>query len=128
MRWRSVEVIVKFLGIFAMIPLRVRQAENSFFQDWVLTIPQCERQAQPLLVIAESGDAVFAPAISAAASMVVRQIIPGRASRRIILANCAPLSLRQIGSEELPVGSTGVGKSLFFQVHFLEVNQIDGSP
>ena len=40
MRWKVVEMIIKFFYIFSMIPFAVMQAKQAFFQNWVVTIPQ----------------------------------------------------------------------------------------
>jgi hypothetical protein len=65
-RRRGVEVIVIFLHVLAVISLRARQAEKPLLQERIAFIPQHERQAETLLVVADAGNAVFAPAIGAA--------------------------------------------------------------
>ena len=51
MRRRAVEVEVVFLDVLAVIALAVGQAEQAFLEDRVLSIPQGQGEAQPLLVV-----------------------------------------------------------------------------
>ena len=46
------------------------------------------------MIVADAGQAVFAPAIGAAAGVIVRQIIPGRAAGAIIFADAYPIDAR----------------------------------
>jgi hypothetical protein len=61
------------------------------------------REAEAAFAVGEAEQAVLAPAIGAAARVVVREIIPAIAVGRIILAHRAPLPLGQIGPPALPV-------------------------
>src|SRR5579863_137613 len=99
-----------------MIPLLVGQPEKALLQNGVLFIPQCQAEANMLVPIAETGDAVFSPAIRAGARMIVREIIPRVAIRAVVLAHRAPLPLRQIRTPALPMGhARGAGpQPLFF--------------
>src|ERR1035441_10247874 len=56
-----------------------------------------------LPLVREAEQAVFAPTIGAAAGMVVREVIPDRAVRRIILPHGGPLALGEIGAPAFPV-------------------------
>jgi hypothetical protein len=56
-----------------MISFGVRQPEQPFFQNWVASIPQAQRQAQALPVIADAGEPVFSPAVRPGAGLVVRE-------------------------------------------------------
>src|SRR6202012_1817607 len=62
-----------------------------------------ERKTQPALAVAQSEQAVFAPPISAAARVLVRKVFPALAGRRIVLADCPPLPLRQVRTPPFPV-------------------------
>src|SRR5262249_6002260 len=75
---------------------------------------QREREAQPALAIADPEQAVLAPAIHAAARVVVREVRPAVARTRVVLAHGAPLALRQVRAPAPPVGhAPGVlGQSL----------------
>ena len=75
-----------------MIPLGIGQAEKTFFQKGIFFIPKSNRETDVLVAIAETGDAVFAPAIRSRTRMVVRKIVPGVAVRAVIFANRSPLA------------------------------------
>jgi hypothetical protein len=60
-----VEVEIILLDIFAVVALAVGQAEETLLQDWVPAIPERHAKAQPLLIIADTGQTVLTPAIRA---------------------------------------------------------------
>ena len=82
MRGRGVEVVVELLDVFAVVAFAAGQPEEPLFEDRVLAVPQGQGKAEALLVVADAGDAVFAPAVGAAAGVVVGEIIPGGRRRR----------------------------------------------
>src|SRR5437867_1160662 len=102
MCWRGVEVIVQLLGVFSMVALVVRQAKDAFLQNRVFSVPQSERKTKALLVIADPGDAVLAPAIRAAAGVVVGHVFPGVAVWTVVLAHGAPLAFGQVRPPKFP--------------------------
>ena len=65
-----------------------------------MAVPQGERKAQPLLLIADSREAVFAPAICPAARVVVGKVVPGIAIGGIIFAHCSPLAFAEVRPPE----------------------------
>ena len=79
-RRRRIEIEVDLFDVFGVIAFVPVEAEEPLLEDRVLPIPKGRRKAEPALPIANSQQAVFAPAIRAAASMVVREIIPTLAS------------------------------------------------
>ena len=97
-----VEVVVELLDVLAMIALAVAQAEHALLQDRVLAVPQRDGQAQVLLGVAKPADPVLAPAIGAAACLVMRQVVPGVAIGAVVLAHRAPLALAHIGAPFAP--------------------------
>ncbi len=99
---RRVQVVVVLLHVLAVVALRVRQSEQSFFQERVFAVPECERQAQPLFRVADAGESVLAPAIGTAACVVVRKVVPRVSIRRVVLAHRSPLALADIRSPEPP--------------------------
>ncbi len=119
MRRGRVEVVIQFLHVFAVIALRIRQAEQPFLENRILAVPQRQRETEVLFVVADAGDAVFAPAISPAARIVMRKIIPRRAARRIIFAHRAPLPFGKIRAEKFPLHFAGMifREPLFFRIH-----------
>ena len=63
----------------------------------------------------DAGDAVLAPAIGAAAGVVVREVVPGVAVRAVVLAHRAPLALAQVRPPRLPALAVRVlGQTLCF--------------
>src|SRR5215472_12672535 len=99
---RAVEVIVDLLDVLAVVALGVGQSEQALLEDRVLAVPQRQRHAKIEMLVAEAGDPILAPAIGAAARLVVRQIIPGGAVFAVVLAHRAPLPLAEIGPPEPP--------------------------
>ena len=99
---RGVEIVVQLLDVLAVIPFRIRQAEQPLLENRIVTVPQGQRQAEPLLIVAEARQAVFAPAIGAAAGNVVREIGPGVFVFAIVLADGSPLTLAQISAPFAP--------------------------
>src|SRR5205085_7995886 len=65
-----------------------------------------QAEAPEQLVVAESSDAVLAPAIGTAARVIMWEMIPGSAAGAVILANRSPLALAQICAPTLP-GNAG---------------------
>ena len=55
------------------------------------------------MAIADAGEAVFVPAVGARPRVVVREVVPGRAVRAVVLAHRAPGALAQIRPPALPV-------------------------
>jgi hypothetical protein len=101
-RRRRVEVVVLLLHVLAVVALGVRQSEQALLQYRVTPVPERERQADTLVVIAQTREAVFPPAVGAAARVVVREVVPGFARRAVILAHGAPLPFAQVGAEATP--------------------------
>ena len=102
MRRRAVEVEVVLLHVLAVIALAVGQAEQALLEDRVLAVPEREREAEPLLVVGDAGQAVLAPVIGARARLVVAEVIPGVAVFAVVLAHGAPLPLAEVGPPFLP--------------------------
>ncbi len=99
---RAVEVEVVLLHILAVVALAVGQSEEPLLENRILSVPQGQRKAEPLLVIGNAGDAVFAPAISPRAGMIVGEEIPGVTILAIVLADGAPLAFAQVGPPFFP--------------------------
>ena len=51
----------------------------------------------------EAGEAVLAPAVGPRAGMVVRQVLPRRAVRAVVLAHGPPLALAEVRAPVVPV-------------------------
>ena len=101
-RRRAVEVEVVLLDVLAVVALAVGQPEGTLLEDRVLAVPQRQREAQHLVVVADAGQAVLAPAVGARPRLVVGEVVPGVAVVAVVLAHRAPLPLAQVGSPLLP--------------------------
>ena len=128
MRGGGIQIEVMLLDVLAVIALRIGQSEQALLQNRIAPVPQCQRQAHALFGIRESRDAVLAPAIGAAARVIVREVFPGGAARAVILADGAPLAFAQIRTPVLPaLGSGDLGEqSLALDVHVLCSLRLDG--
>ncbi len=62
---RAVEIEVVFLYVFTMVAFAVGQAEEPLLENWILAVPQGQREAEMLFVIGNARDAVLAPAVGA---------------------------------------------------------------
>ncbi len=103
MRGSVVEVKVAFLYVLAVIALFAREAKETFFEEWITAIPQGDGEADLLVAVADSGQAVFIPAVGSGAGVVVREIIPGVAVGAVVLADRAPGAFAEVGSPAFPV-------------------------
>ena len=102
-RRRRIEIEVALLDVLAVVAFRPAQAEEPLLQNRVAPVPQGDREAEPPFPITQAEQAVFAPAVRAAARVVVREIVPGRPVLGVILADRSPLPLGEIGPPALPV-------------------------
>ena len=101
-RRRAVEVEVVLLHVLAVVALAVGESVEALLQDRVALVPQRQREAQPLLVVADSAETVLAPLVGARARLVMREVVPGVAVFAVVLADRAPLPLAEVGSPFLP--------------------------
>ena len=101
-RRRRVDVEVVLLDVLAVVALAVGEPEETFLQDRVALVPERQREAQALLVVADPAQTVFAPAIGAGARLLVTEVIPGVAVGAVVLAHRAPLPLAEVGPPALP--------------------------
>src|SRR5262249_23730542 len=76
-------------------------------QDRIAAVPERQREAEVLHAIAEAGDPVLAPAVGAAARVIVGEVVPRRPAGAVVLAHGPPLALAQVGSPVLPRGVGG---------------------
>ncbi len=106
-RGRAVEVEVVLLDVLAVVAFAVGQTEGALLQDRVTAVPQRQREAQHLVVVADAGQAVLAPAVGARTRLVVAEVVPGVAVGAVVLAHRAPLALAQVRAPFLPVGLAG---------------------
>src|SRR5207245_9909561 len=102
-RRRRIYIEVALLHVLPVVALRAAQAEEPLLDDRIATVPQGNRKTQPPFPVAQAQQAVFAPAVSAAARVIVGEVIPGRPILRVVLADRPPLPLGEIGPPALPV-------------------------
>lgn len=100
---RGVEVEVTLLDVLAVISFLVREAKKAFLQDGIFFIPKCDGKANMLVAVADSGNAVFSPAIRARARMIVRKVIPCVAIGAVVFAHSAPLAFGKVRAPALPM-------------------------
>ncbi len=94
---RRVEVVVDLFDVLPMVALLSGQAEQALLEDRIALVPERDREAETLLGVAEATEAVLSPAISAAARVGVREVIPRRAVAAVALAHGPPLPLAEVG-------------------------------
>ena len=99
----GVEVPPIVLHVLAVVGLGPGQAVGTLFEDRVPAVPQRQAQAQPLLDVRETGQAVLAPAVGPGAGMVVGKVRPGLSVGAVVLPDRPPLALAQVRAPEVPV-------------------------
>src|SRR5262249_9792529 len=99
---RAVEIEVALLDVFPVIALTVREPEESLLQDGVLTVPEGESEAEPLLVVGDPTEAVLAPPVRAGTGVIVSEEVPSVAVVAVVLAHRSPLAVREVWSPLLP--------------------------
>ncbi len=100
---RRVEVEVVLLDVLAVVALAVGQPEQALLEDRVAPVPQGEREAKHLVVVADAGQPVLAPAVGARTRLVVGEVVPGVAVVAVVLAHRAPLALAEVRAPLLPL-------------------------
>ena len=103
----GVKVEIILLDVLAAIALIAGQPKRTLLEDRVAAIPQRQRKAQTLLLVAQSPQPVLAPAIGARARLVMAEMSPGVTIGAIVLAHRTPGPLRQIGPPQTPVRGSG---------------------
>jgi hypothetical protein len=115
----AILVIIALLDVFPVVPLGAGESEESLLEDGVLGVPQGDRETETALAITPPLQAVFTPAIGTAAGVIMGEGFPAASIGRIVLANRAPLTFRQVGTPPLPIGGACLvfSQTLFFVVH-----------
>ena len=117
----GIKVVVNLLHILAVVALPVGQPEQPLLQDWITAVPQGQGQAQALLVVADAGQAILAPAVGPAAGMVMGKEIPGGAAGAVVLAYGAPLALAEVRA---PLAPRLPAEAVFLQPLLLFVHDL----
>ena len=101
-RRRAVQVEPVLLDVLAVVALAVGQPEHPLLEDRVRAVPEREGQAQPLVFVADPGDAILAPPVGPGSRLIVGEVVPGLPVRAVVLAHRPPLALAQVWPPRLP--------------------------
>ena len=71
-----------------MISLRASDAKETLLENRVLSIPEGEAKTEPLVIIRDARNSVFAPAICTGPSVFMREMAPCVTISRIIFTDC----------------------------------------
>src|SRR5690606_37055015 len=110
-----IEVVIALLDVFSVTALPATEPEETLFQDGILTVPKGRGKTDPALAVGPAHESVFAPAISAAAGLIMGEVFPTLLVPGIVLAHRAPLSLGQISAPAFPILLPGL---VFSQTSF----------
>ena len=98
----ALEMEIVLLDVLAVVALDRGEAEQPFFQDGVVAVPKSWGEDEELIAVAESGDAVLAPAVRLAPRQVVRQVAPGIAVVAVVLADSGRGAVADVGAPAAP--------------------------
>ena len=99
---RAVEVPPVLLDVLAVVALRAGQAEHPLLEDRVDAVPQRQRQAPVLRLVAEPGHPVLVPPVHPGPGVVVREEVPGVAVGAVVLADRSPGPFGEVGTPVAP--------------------------
>ncbi len=105
---RRVHVPPVLLGVLAVVPLRVREPEDPLLEHPVAPVPEREREAEPLVEVADAREPLLVPAVRARGRVVVREEVPGVPVRAVVLPHGAPGALGEVRAPRVP--GAGVGQ------------------
>src|SRR5207244_9102798 len=97
-----VEVEVVLLDVLPVIAFGPGESEQPLLEDGVSLVPQRQAEAQALMVVRDAEKTVLTPPIRPRARVIVREVLPGVPSGRVILAHRAPLTVGEIGAPAPP--------------------------
>src|SRR5215510_985096 len=103
MRRRAIDIEVVLFNVFTVIAFTSGETKQPLLENGIFSIPQGERKADQLMPVGNTGDAVFIPAVCSRPGVIMRQIVSCRAVSAVILADCSPCALAEIGAPTLPV-------------------------
>ena len=91
-----VQVEVPLLHVLPVVAFWPRQPEEALLQERVPAVPERDGKIDEPAVVAEPEQAVVTPAVRARPRLLIGEVAPRVAVRRVVLANCAPLPLREV--------------------------------
>src|SRR5208283_6143251 len=87
----------------AVIAFIARKPEDALLQDGILLVPQRQREADVLVAVADTGNAVLVPAVSLGSGVIVGKKFPCRAVSAVVFAHRSPGALADVRSPALLV-------------------------
>ena len=114
----AVQVPPVLLDVLAVVALRPGQPEHPLLQDRVDPVPQAQRQAPVLRLVAEPRHPVLVPAVHPGARVIMREERPRVTVGAVVLAHRAPGSFGQVRSPVAPrlCAAVGLGQSGAFRL------------
>jgi hypothetical protein len=115
----GIQIVITLLNVFAVVAFVTVQSKKTFLENGVVTVPERGSKTHPALAVGPALETVFAPAVSAAAGMVVRETFPTVAMLGIIFADGSPLALTEKGAPAPPVFVSRLmfNEPFFFPMH-----------
>jgi hypothetical protein len=75
-----------------MVALTATETKEPFFQDRITTIPERQRETQPLVIIGDAGETVLTPTVGSRTGVIVGEKIPDCAGCAIVFPHRPPLA------------------------------------
>src|SRR6266571_5381322 len=97
-----VEKEIVLLDILTVITLRVRQTEEAFLQDGVSLVPKGKGKTDQSLIVTDTHQSIFTPAVRARTGVIMREEIPRGSVGGIVLAHGSPLTFAKIRPPTIP--------------------------
>jgi hypothetical protein len=98
----GVEIVVVFLDVLTVVALVGGEAEHSFFENGVVSVPKGQAKIEDLIAVAVARQPILAPSVGLAASQVVRKVGPGIAVSAVIFPYRGPRSFRKVRTPPSP--------------------------
>src|ERR1700756_2548731 len=92
----AVKIEVVFLDVLAVVAFTIRQTEETLLKDWIPPIPKSDGEAELLLVIGNSSQTIFSPAVSPRTGLVMADVVPRVSVLAVVFPYRAPLSFAEI--------------------------------
>src|SRR5262249_32934455 len=119
---RGIQIEIVFLNVLSVVALIPGEAEEPLFENRIASVPERDGEADVLVAVADSGDAVLTPAVGSRAGVIVRKMLPGGSAGTIVLADCSPLAFADVGSPFLPMPAP---RARFFQPEFFRFHDAE---
>jgi hypothetical protein len=90
---RGIEIVVEFLDVLSMVPLRAGETKEAFLEDRILSIPESEAKTESSESITQPQKPILSPAVDTTAGLVKGEGVPDIAVCGVIFPYCPPLAL-----------------------------------